>query len=298
MGPHVSNDPTRLDEPCSCPLCGARTARLLFARGAWVRRCARCTHRFAEHHPTAGHVALVYDDAYFQGGGVGYPDYLAEGELLRARGAAYARIVARHAKPGSVLDVGAAAGFLLCAFADAGWRGTGVEPNARMVRHATTQLGLEVVQGTLETLPMPGPFDLVLLIQVVAHLTSPRAAFEAAARVTAPGGLWLVETWNPESWSARMTGAAWHEYSPPSALHYFTPRSLATLAAELGLREVERGRLTKWISVAHAGELLGHAWKGSWWERLLPMIHRLLPARARLPYPGDDLWWGLYRKDR
>ena len=35
-------------------------------------------------------VAEIYDDSYFSGGGAGYSDYLAEGEMLKQRGRMYA----------------------------------------------------------------------------------------------------------------------------------------------------------------------------------------------------------------
>jgi hypothetical protein len=59
----------------------------------------------------------------------------------------------RFTPPGSVLDVGAAAGFLLAGLRQIGWSGSGVEPNDRMAEHARSQLGLNVRTGTLESLP-------------------------------------------------------------------------------------------------------------------------------------------------
>ena len=78
----------------------------------------------------ADHVRNVYGDHYFTGGGAGYPDYLADGELLRERGRGYARLIAGATTPGRVLDIGAAAGFVLQGLCDEGWRGAGIEPNA------------------------------------------------------------------------------------------------------------------------------------------------------------------------
>jgi len=77
-------------------------------------------------------VARIYDDDYFQGGKAGYPDYLAEADLLRCHGRWYGRLLAKYMQPGRVLDIGAAAGFILQGFQDCGWKGNGVEPNQRM----------------------------------------------------------------------------------------------------------------------------------------------------------------------
>jgi hypothetical protein len=99
----------------------------------------------------AEHVARVYGDAYFRNGGAGYPDYLSESDLLRARGRRYGGLVARHVPPGRLLDVGAAAGCVLRGFTDAGWSGVGIEPNAAMAAYARTGLGVDVQQAMIET---------------------------------------------------------------------------------------------------------------------------------------------------
>ena len=148
----------------ACPVCSSATAFLLRRHGVDFRRCPSCTHQFADLAVSASHVDEVYGDAYFDGGGAGYPDYLAEGELIRRHGLRYARIVGAalgFSAPGApdlssprrqVLDVGSAAGFILQGFIDGGWRGVGVEPNPSMARHARERLGLDVRCATLESL--------------------------------------------------------------------------------------------------------------------------------------------------
>lgn len=279
-----------------CPVCQGITDRHVRVRGYWILRCAACGHQFVEYFPPQDHPSRVYGDEYFEGGGAGYPDYLGEARILQAHGRRYARLMARFAKPGSILDVGAAAGFLLQGFVESGWSGTGLEPNGRMAQHASQRLGLEVVQGTLECLPVPGPFDLVLMIQVVGHLVDPRAAFGEAARATPIGGFWLIETWNPESWTARIFGASWHEYNPPSVLHFFPPQALCRLAGQFGLREITRGRPAKSIDGRHAKSLIRHNWSSSAWGSLLSAVGRLIPDGLQIPYPAEDLYWMIFQK--
>jgi SAM-dependent methyltransferase len=194
-----------------------------------------------------------------------------------------------------VLDVGAAAGFVLRGFLDSGWRGRGIEPNPRMADHARVRLGLSVDVGTLEGYRRDERYDLVSMIQVVAHFYDLRKAFQQAARVTRPGGFWLVETWDRESWTARLLGKGWHEYSPPSVLHWFSPEGLKRLAEQFGLREVARGRPPRRIGGAHAKSLLRHKLKGTRLERLTSGLLGIIPDRLAVPYPGDDLFWALFQ---
>jgi len=73
-----------------------------------------------------------------------------------------------------------------------------------------------VLTGMLENLPVDDEYDAVSMIQVLPHFIDPKRAMAVVANVLKPGGLLLVETWNRDSWTARMFGKNWHEYSPPA----------------------------------------------------------------------------------
>ena len=184
-----------------------------------------------------------YDDEYFFGGGAGYADYLSESGLLIAHGERYARLLDRHNVPvGDMLDVGSAAGFVMRGFANRGWNPQGLEPNESMAGTATDAFGFPVRWGDLENFESATQFDLITMIQVVAHFHDVHAAMSAAARHTKNGGHWLIETWNHRSLTARLFGTQWHEYSPPSVLQWFSPASLTRLAAEYGMKVIALGR--------------------------------------------------------
>ncbi|MFT4556588.1 MAG: 2-polyprenyl-3-methyl-5-hydroxy-6-metoxy-1,4-benzoquinol methylase [Planctomycetaceae bacterium] len=278
-----------------CPLCGQKSRLQFQKQGIWIRECSACRHRYAVPDTPDEHVATIYDDDYFFGGGAGYADYLSEAELLTAHGRRYAKILNRFATPARILDVGAAAGFVLKGLTESGWTGAGVEPNSAMARHARETLGLDVHCGTLET--MPGEqFDVVSMIQVMAHFVDPHEAAARVSKLVAMNGLCLVETWNVRSWSARLFGENWHEYSPPSVLQWFSPETLTTLFARHGFEIVARGRPSKKISVGHARSLLQHGQTTSPLARIGASILKSLPGRLTLPYPSEDLFWMVFRK--
>ncbi len=281
-----------------CVICCGSCEPCLQKHGYWINECRDCGHRAADLGAVDGatHVATIYDDAYFVGGGDGYPDYVAEAKLLRAHGQRYGDLLARYMKPGLLLDVGAAAGFLLQGFSDRGWQGMGLEPNARMVAHGRDQLQLPLVTGTLETFDHATEFDLIAMIQVIAHFHDLHGALARAAALTKPNGYWLIESWNRASLPARLLGSAWHEYSPPSVLHWFSPADLIRLAATYGLRPVANGRPEKWLNAGHAASLLRYKmqqWPGA---ALLDRAMGLVPPTAALPYPALDLFWLLLQK--
>lgn len=281
----------------TCGICDGTTRRLFEKNGFWILVCEVCGHRSAELTGTANHVERVYDDSYFRAGGAGYPNYLSEAPILRQRGRWYAQLLRRYTSTGTVLDVGTAAGFVLQGFVDSGWSGRGVEPNVNMAAFAHDSLGLDVIPGTLEELPGGEDYDLVAMIQVVSHFVDPRRALQSAARHTAPGGHWLIETWNRESLTARAFGSHWHECSPPSVLHWFSPDGLRRLAAEMGFREIARGRPSKRVGGTHAKSLLRSRLATSRGGRIIAAAVGLIPDGASIPYLGDDLFWALFEKN-
>jgi SAM-dependent methyltransferase len=274
----------------SCPLCRSSSEFAFVAKGIDVLDCTECGHRFAALTADEQHVESVYADEYFTGGGAGYTDYAAEGEMLRRRGRDYAAKISEHVSPGRMLDVGAAAGYILEGFRSAGWSGIGLEPNAAMslLGH---ELGLDIRQSSLESFESDGEkFDLVSMIQVAAHFYHPRTAFEKARALLKPGGLLLVETWDRGSISARVFGKNWHEYSPPSVLNWWSKDGLHAFLTHLDFTRVDGGRPSKKISGGHVRSLLKYRLGDNF-------LLKLIPRKINFPYPSEDLFWALYKKN-
>ena len=291
-----------------CPVCaGHAVAGFITGTGWHIDRCPSCTHRFCRGIFTADHTRTQFDDNYFHGAGVGYPDYLAEAAPRRALGRWYAsryqKLTGRHkqVEPGHLLDVGCAAGFIMQGFADAGWRVTGVDPNPSMVQHARQQAGLEAYVGDALTLsgtqglnrPETG-FDLVTLIQVMGHLIDPERAIREAGALLGTHGLLLIETWNSDSLVARTLGRRWHEYSPPNTLQFFTRKSLDELLKRQGFERVSVGRTPKGLSIEHLRSFVRGRYRGVL-GRTLQATLSVVPGSWRLPYPGDDLFHAWYQ---
>jgi SAM-dependent methyltransferase len=279
-----------------CPICQQTSTVIFTAHGYGIRDCGACGHRFADLETSPQHTREIYDDQYFQGGGAGYPDYLGEARILRNHGRWYGQLLAKYLTPGTMLDVGAAAGFVLQGFTDCGWQGDGIEPNPKMAEFARRELGLNVQTGALESLRAETSYDLVNMTQVIAHFADLRQALQTAANATKSRGYWLIETWNKDSFAARLFGQNWHEYSPPSVLHWFAPTTLKTLAAQFGFEEIARGRPSKWINGGHAKSLVQYKLQSVPLGKQAGKLLNVLPEYLPLPYLADDLFWMLLRK--
>ena len=281
-----------------CPVCDGDTQRHLQTDGYWIRVCKICTHQFLEVAIEQSHTEEVYHDGYFFGDGAGYGNYLSERDYLIAAGRKYGEILTQYQNVGSVLDVGSAAGFILEGLAQSGWDGEGLEPNGVMVDYANATFSSRCHKGALESFQSDNGFDAITMIQVVPHFYDLVTAFNAAERITRPGGVWLIELWNTRSITAKVLGKHWHEYDPPSVLNWFSERSIRRLAERFGMRRIGRGRPGKCISGSHLKSVVEHSFPSGVVGSVANRLTRLIPDRLVVPYPGDDVFWVAFRKQK
>ena len=282
----------------TCPLCSSAATKWITIEGFSIDECCGCHHRFIAQGIGSTHIAKVYGDAYFDAGGAGYNDYLGQEKLLQSRGLMYANLVSRlTGSKGVVLDVGAAAGFLMEGWESAGWQSIGVDPNNSMAKVAIGR-GMKVHCGTFESLAIAdsNSMDCVAMVQVISHLINPIQAIEKAYALLRPGGTLLVETWNRGSVIARILGHGWHEYAPPSVLHWFTPKSMNLAAQSKGFQLIRSRHVLRSINAGHAKSVLQYASSKSRIYSCARLMLHFVPDAVNVPYPGDDLFWSLYRK--
>lgn len=283
-----------------CPIC-SQESKFIFTKYKYrIRQCLSCEYQFLEDNVGEEHVNTVYGNSYFEGGGAGYPNYVAQKDILRNHGRQYGKILEQYMPPGKMLDVGAAAGFILQGFMDCGWTGEGVEPNDAIAQYGRIHEDLPIATGSLESCRKDQEcdcYDLVSMIQVVPHFYDLHHALTNASELTKPGGFWLIETWNRKSIMARILGQQWHEYSPPSVLRWFGLPDLTALASSYGFERVASGRPRKWIRASHAKSLLRFKLQDiGLIGRLISRLLVLIPGNLSIPYPAEDLMWVLYKK--
>jgi SAM-dependent methyltransferase len=212
-------------------------------------QCATCGLRFLSVQPTAEALAELYSSAYFESDfrcGRSDVSYFSEQAFIEEdRG--LLDDFARFAKPGRLLEVGCAGGWLLKHARERGWQVQGVELSADAVAHART-LSLDVFHGDLNAAALPGAmFDLVYMGDVLEHVPDCRATLLEVARVLKPGGvLYLRGPITTHSIArslglgvCRLTGRTIVLREPPYHLWEFTPAPLARLFETCGLNVAE-----------------------------------------------------------
>ena len=281
----------------NCTICDSNNVKVKYLKNKYnILHCLDCNHLFTECILTPERVDQIYSDDYFFSGGAGYDDYTLERDMLIKRGEYYADKISKYMAPGKVLDIGSAAGFLLKGFENKGWQGTGIEPNNFMVEYGKKSIGINIIKGTIETIRLEEKFDLIILIQVVAHLYDLKTSINRISAFLNRGGHLLIETWNKDSFTARIFGKNWHEFSPPSTLNYFSEKTLIKLISQHGFLLHDQGQPKKSIHTKHAKSLIKYKLLESERLKWLAGITSLIPGDMIIPCPSEDLFWALFKK--
>jgi 2-polyprenyl-3-methyl-5-hydroxy-6-metoxy-1,4-benzoquinol methylase len=134
---------------------------------------------------------------------------------------------------GRLLEVGAGAGGLVRAALRRGWTVDATEIS-RSALEPLRATGATVFAGPVEEAGYAdGRFDLVASIEVLEHVTAPRAHLQELARVTRAGGLLLLTTPNFGGLSRRWLGMRWRVVDPEH-LAYFTAHTLTRALRDAG----------------------------------------------------------------
>jgi len=183
-----------------------------------------------------------------------------------------------------LLDIGCSSGALLMTARQHGIDAEGVEPAERAAR-AAQAAGFKVVPGTLaEAGYPPASFQAATMMEVIEHLSQPDDVLREVWRVLEPNGILVVGTGNAASWTVRFMGGGWDYFQVSrhgGHISFFTPGSLARLAARCGFR-IDRleTRRVEFVESYQASPLV---------YRSLKILGEVLNPPARLLNRGHDM---------
>jgi len=238
--------------------------------------CRACGHMQLDRLPSAAELDAAYVEAASD-------DYVAEEAGQRHSFAGVLDRIERHATGrGAILDVGCWVGFLLAEARDRGWREcVGVEPSLFASAYARERLGLDVRTEELFTAELPREhFDVVVMGDVLEHLTRPGEALERVGELLRPGGLVVLALPDAGSRVARLLGPRWWSVIP-THIHYFTRESAATIVARHGFRPLSLATDPKAFTVRYYLD------KGGGY---LPAVSRTLIAAAERAGIAERMW--------
>jgi 2-polyprenyl-3-methyl-5-hydroxy-6-metoxy-1,4-benzoquinol methylase len=161
--------------------------------------------------------------------------YLQEEAGRRRSADSILQYLKKIGKKGKLLDGGCATGFLLDEARKLGWEVYGVELSAWAVDYAKNKLQLpNITQGALKDSGYPANFfDVVVLKDVIEHLTEPKETLEQIRRVLKPSGIICCNTPDIDSLVSKILGAKWWGIKQ-SHLFYFNKNNLSALFKATG----------------------------------------------------------------
>ena len=224
----------------ACNICESKSHKLLYLKkGFPIVKCNECG-LVSTVLPTDFNTHKIYDDSYFHGGQVdGYSDYKSSEKILKAEFHSVVKKILpyfKDTKNKKLLEVGSAYGYFLDEAAKH-FECFGIEINQEGV-DLSNKRGHKVFQGELtdDVLKKIGKVDVVVMLDVIEHLTDPFAIIKKLYDNMNPGGIILIVTGNHSSMLSKMMGQNWRLMTPPQHTFFFSSNTLKRLVKKAGFK--------------------------------------------------------------
>ena len=131
-------------------------------------------------------------------------------------------IIRKNVDIASVLDVGCFDGRFLD-YLGSGYRRAGIEVHPLAAEHAAAK-GIEIVGRDFSDLDtLQAPFDVVVAMDVIEHVSNPEAFLASLVRAARPGGLIIISTGNTASLPWRLMGGMYWYCSIAEHISFINP---------------------------------------------------------------------------
>lgn len=210
-----------------------------------LARCPGCGLIFVRPQPVfdAQERDLLYGDTYF---GAQYMRFYADAAAEPSNESfdERMRLILRHKKSGSLLDIGCAAGGFLAFMRDRGWSVRGVELSSPVSAKARSK-GLDVLTGDISSVDLPvGFFDVVCAGDILEHASDPLDFLLRTRSFLKEDGILYLALPRADSlyyrfylWLARFNHRNY--FVLPHHLWHFSQKSLKALLSRAGWRVLE-----------------------------------------------------------
>ena len=228
----------------TCDCCGSTSWVPLFSQnGVRLGTCPECDLHYVDAMPSTDARMTEMEEGHYAGSlEVLDADrqFEVERKLADSRFSVFVDLAAQYGARGHWLDIGCGAGILLSQAAAHGFTGEGIELNHDRRAIAAKVTGMPMHGLPVEELKFPdASFDVVSMINVFSHLTSPTATLTEIKRILKPGGLLVMATGEITAGAQRSHMLNWNL---GDHLYFLGDRTIDRYAEKVGYQMVHHKR--------------------------------------------------------
>jgi SAM-dependent methyltransferase len=218
-----------------CDCCGSTDWNPLFTEnGIRLGQCPHCDLLSIEQMPATDNRMTEMEAGHYAGSKkiLAAGKQLAAERLLEDQFRVYVDLAKQYVPAGRWLDIGCGGGLLLSLAKDAGYTGEGIELNAERRAVAEEVTGMTVHGLPVEDVHYPdASFDVISMINVFSHLTSPTETFTELRRILRPGGALIMAT---GEMTAGVQKSHMFNWNLGDHLYFLGDRTMARYADKIG----------------------------------------------------------------
>ncbi|TAL55848.1 MAG: class I SAM-dependent methyltransferase [Nanoarchaeota archaeon] len=261
-------------ESIKCPLCGSKDEKFLFSRDGFnVVQCRRCELVYINPRLKSNVLEELYNTNEIS------PEQYYEANIPQDTKNFKRRlklISKYHPGIGKILDIGCNIGTLLKVAKDQGWDTAGVEFNKSAAAFGRKRFGVEIQDKDFMKIKFsPNSFDVVVMNDVIEHVTNPVETLNEVRRILKKGGLLFMSTPNIGALLPKMTKSKWLHMKPNEHLTYFTPKTIKVLLDKTGFK------MKGWQSIGRVRSLETMLIKSQSYSKLPYAVSKVMPRKIR-----------------
>lgn len=237
----------------ACAVCGGREAERVAtgydyeyrtSRQPWhYGRCRECGLVYVNPRPDVSELGAIYPPHYYS-----FDEEQRDVALVsffrRKLEALKVKAFGSYLEPGPrrILDVGCGDGRFLSVMREFGsseWSLQGIDIDEGAVERARAK-GLDARTTRLEDFdPGAERFDMIVLFQVIEHVSEPAEMCRKIRELLKPGGAFVIETPDVAGWDEKLfRDGLWGGYHIPRHWNLFTPETLGRMLRQEGFEVV------------------------------------------------------------